>query len=86
MGDGVYRIEQLRDQVVAALRVSAVPVTAGALALKLHLPLWVCWLGWRRRSWVGWCTLRRGRVTAWRMRHRHDEEPAPDCAQAPLDG
>ena len=45
MGDGVYRIEQLRDQVVAALRVSAVPVTAGALALKLHLPLWAVLAG-----------------------------------------
>lgn len=45
MGDGVYRIEALRDQVVACLRGQKVYMTEGALALKLHVPLWAVLAG-----------------------------------------
>lgn len=40
MAEGVYRIDALRDQVVALLRKEKSFLTRGAIAVRLDLPLW----------------------------------------------
>lgn len=40
MVEQVYRIESLRDKVVALLRQHGKGMTRGAIAVKLELPLW----------------------------------------------
>lgn len=45
MGETVYRIEALRDKVVGLLRSRSGPMTAGAIAVRLELPVWAMQAG-----------------------------------------
>ena len=45
MGEQVYRIEFLRDRVVALLQERKATLTAGAIAVALDLPFWAVQAG-----------------------------------------
>lgn len=45
MADQVYRVEELRRQIVDLLRGKSAPMKAGAIAMALGLPLWAVFAG-----------------------------------------